>query len=252
MLITDANNLLLEAEILFESPIIPPELSKAIYSAGICEIFGPSGSGKTALALSVTLHHLIEFEDSKVVYICCDGPFPVTRLLQMIPQSLLDYQNSILDRVIVQHIGDATSLEHYCCYLLANLVQQAGARLVIIDTIASNFRTLDRTKDITHSMYAIAHRLSYFEYIFGCRSLVINQVTDYVDPIRDLNIPDDALIFRPSLGLSWFNCVSKRLSLRKVSDECGNLRCLRFMKSPYFGCIELYFRIGPTGLIWEL
>ncbi|PJF18636.1 DNA repair protein XRCC3 [Paramicrosporidium saccamoebae] len=192
-----------------------------VSTPGIIELFGPSGSGKSTFALQVVASCLRRDETFRAIYVCTDDTFSVKRFEQLYGLGFED----AAERIIVQHLGDLETQEHFLCYFLHPLVQNQNVNLVIIDSISSNFRPCQRTNEVTASLYSIAKALYRTAAEHSIPVICINQVT------ADLSEGTNSLLFKPALGLSWSNCVTSRLRIERVSENTST-RIVTIVRCP--------------------
>jgi hypothetical protein len=127
---------------------------RGIPSHHITEVHGPASSGKTQLMLQLLVQALLPpWSSPGVAYLCTEAHFPLGRFEQILrirlPACRANYQelgeeeaaiNKYMSRVHILQIRDLETLEHILSYQLPALVQAQGIRLVILDSIAANFR----------------------------------------------------------------------------------------------------------------
>lgn len=181
---------------------------------GIVEIFGPSGSGKSTLALQIMAQRLNADETFKGLYISTDNTFSATRLRQIFAEKSNELFLSFADRILVQHLGDLESQDHFIQYFLENLVQVESIAMIVIDSISANFRVCSRAKESTQSLYRSAFILRNLATRYGCKIICINQITASMTEMST-RPSSRTPYFRPALGLSWTNCVSTRILIEK-------------------------------------
>ncbi|KAI9353369.1 P-loop containing nucleoside triphosphate hydrolase protein [Zopfochytrium polystomum] len=144
----------------------------------ITEIYGESGAGKTQLALQMCATAQWEVERgglaSPVIYIATEQRFPLDRFAEICssfedrgllpaaalvdnspsqsssssPSSLSNAPETIPippfsrygENVHLIHLRDAETQHHIISYQLPTVLERTGARLVIVDSVAANFR----------------------------------------------------------------------------------------------------------------
>lgn len=139
------------------SPTLDRLLNK-IPTQAITEFVGESGSGKTQILLLLTL--TVQLPPSRgglgrpAVYISTEAPLSTLRLIQLknyISHNVPVNEQPTTDKVFSIVCSDLETQEHIIRYQLPVLVQQFDVGLVVIDSIAANFRAeferpMDRNK----------------------------------------------------------------------------------------------------------
>jgi DNA repair protein RAD57 len=121
-------------------------LNGGIPHGTITELVGESGAGKTQLLL--TLCCTIQLMGKTAVYISTEAPLSTPRLLQIaenINERLSPDPPISTDNVLSITCSDLETQEHILRYQLPIAVERHNVGLVVIDSIAANFRAeLDR------------------------------------------------------------------------------------------------------------
>ncbi|KAM7396065.1 hypothetical protein PAMA_007371 [Pampus argenteus] len=174
-------------------PVLDQLLRGGLPVGGVTELSGESRAGKTQLALQLCLsvqyppHH--GGLGSGAVYICTEDRFPSRRLQQLIEQQTClrsDVPSAEIsglqfsDHVYIEHIADLGSL-HTCLSRRVPLLLARGlVRLVVVDSVASLFRSEFQAADWlerTRQLLTFSSCLHHLSHEFNTPVLCINQVT---------------------------------------------------------------------------
>lgn len=187
-----------------------PELIKffQLDRASISELYGDPGVGKTQVAIRLTAEYLHYYQTETVLYISIDGFFRSERFFEL---SNNLYPNETLgDRLFVQHIYDADSLAHFMAYFLPRFCAEVNLGLLIIDSITSSLRICDPT-DQKMTISYLEHSLRNQIKSSKLTVLTLNQVSASFGT-SDSNT-------KPALGISWSNCVDSRYLMRRFESK---------------------------------
>ncbi|KAI8585461.1 P-loop containing nucleoside triphosphate hydrolase protein [Geranomyces variabilis] len=212
---------------------------------GITEVFGKSGVGKTQLGLQLCAMaagpKALGGLDGGAIYISTEQPFPVSRFHDIAAARFPSINPiDILDRTHIVHIRDHETQQHILtCYLGATVVR-LNARVVVVDSIAANFRGGDvdvasaktttgqpstALADRAGMLYEVGRALKQVADTHGCVIVCLNQVVDVFAGIRQhhyqpVNQPGDFEYQNdqtaPTLGLAWSNMVTTRVRMSRV------------------------------------
>ena len=177
----------------------------------------------------------------KALYIACDSPFPFQRYQELykhfserFPVSGSESTSLSHDNLFIAHFLDLETLHHILRYHLeVNLARDPSLKLVIIDSIASNFRTevaeigtsakalaengLLSIPARSRLLYEISSTLKRLASTFGICIVVVNQVSDRISSdgivADNCKSASESLSQMPTLGLSWSNMVNTRLQM---------------------------------------
>ncbi|KAF8820618.1 hypothetical protein IE077_002991 [Cardiosporidium cionae] len=230
---------------------IDETLGGGVLSGIIFELSGEAGSGKTQSALTLTAQSLLPQVQNfslqgtyAIYYIYTEGNFPVERLKEIIVariqkelndgmvdncivnkgQNASDMARELLNSVFLENVSSEDKLWEILYEKLPRLLQHFEIRMIIIDSLAALFRTL---KDgLEKSNFALrAARLFRVSAILKriaaerrCWVVLTNQVSDIITP-SSAEENRENLHFKPTLGLSWSNCVDCRVILRRVIED---------------------------------
>lgn len=169
----------------------------------VCEITGESAAGKTQLLLTLLLavqlpppHGL----GKSALYLSTEAPLSTTRLNQILTRhsylsSLPKDEKPTLSRVQSTKLQDLESQDHVLRYQVPVHIARANVGLVIVDSVAANFRAeFDRTG--ANSSDALARRslqltqlgahLRHLARSHNVAIVVANQVLDRFGPVASL------------------------------------------------------------------
>ncbi|XP_042247385.1 DNA repair protein XRCC3 isoform X2 [Thunnus maccoyii] len=187
---------------------------------------------------------------SGAVYICTEDRFPSRRLQQLIGQQV--YLRSDVppaeisrlrfsDHVYIEHTADLVSL-HTCLSRRVPLLLARGlVRLVVVDSVASLFRSEFQAADWlerTRHLLTFSSCLHHLSHEFNTPVLCINQVTGVFSGSVGSLGPVSASV-SPALGLAWANQVLVRLMMHRLqgtvsrADQRSALRRLEVVFAPH-------------------
>ncbi len=155
-----------------------------------------SGAGKTQLLLTLLLSAQLPFPDGlsrPTLYISTEHPLPTNRLAQILKDHpLLSSHPSppSLSRILTLNTPDLESQDHILTYQLPVALARHNSGLVILDSIAANYRA-ERTSANTPSALAtrsaqlvrLGALLRSLSREHNCAIVVANQVADRFLPI---------------------------------------------------------------------
>lgn len=131
------------------SPTIDEALGGGVPIRYLTELVGESGAGKTqfllTLLLSVQLPPSHGGLEASSVYISTESALSTQRLSQLLRShprlaSIPQEQQPSLNRILTLQTPDLESQEHILRYQLPVAIQRHGVKLVVIDSIAANYR----------------------------------------------------------------------------------------------------------------
>ncbi|RGB42914.1 Rad51-domain-containing protein [Rhizophagus diaphanus] len=253
--------------------IIDKILGGGIMSRGITEIVGESAAGKTQLCLQLCLTVQLKKElgglEGGAVYISTEGNIQmlIKRTRQMTHAMKQRYDDHLKDVDLLDNIKYITvpdlDTQYQVLHLqLPILLSRSKIRLVIIDSIAANFRVaynssngstlLKRSKELCRLGTKLKEISDHFQLPIVC----VNQVSDLFskNDIREYigNKDDNFWEYDyyqkqflagkgskiPALGLVWSNTINSRIMLSRadrtlVGNEDNNQRTITLMMAPY-------------------
>lgn len=213
-----------------------PVITEFFQPRGILEVYGSSGAGKSTLAMQFMVKHLQHRPGCKALYLCTDNQFSIQRLDDLCSDLEGPEYAELLGRIIVQHLGDLETQDHFISYFLEPLVAREYVNCVILDTVTSNYRVEPRNPRVTTSLYSMARRLNTISSNHRAVVISLNQVTD--------DFTSEGSV-KPALGLSWSNSITSRAFLRRHVSKPS--RILDIERCPFISrvCVEL--SLGRLG-----
>ncbi|CEG64973.1 hypothetical protein RMATCC62417_01859 [Rhizopus microsporus] len=203
----------------------------------ITEIVGESSSGKTQLGLQLCLSvqkpALEGGLEGSAIYIHSEGPFPSSRLNQLVDKYVSKYDGESQYRVLAYQLPAFLDLQQK---------SQKKIRLVVIDSISAIYRSDNTYKqrfDKMSEICEIGMRLKRIASQYNLAVVTINQVTDvpdtslkgsafisHMEEWLDFSLINQqengrlglfihSLLKKPILGLSWQNSVNTRIRLAR-------------------------------------
>lgn len=169
----------------------------------VCEITGESAAGKTQLLLTLLL--AVQLAPPKglgksALYLSSEAPLSTTRLHQILTKhpylsSLSESDKPSLSRVQSTQLQDLETQDHVLRYQVPVQIARANVGLIIIDSVAANFRAeFDRVG--ANSSDALARRslqltqlgahLRDLAHSHNVAIVVANQVLDRFGPVASL------------------------------------------------------------------
>jgi hypothetical protein len=139
-------------------------------------------------------------------------------------------QQEYCSRIWVQHFGEYQVLEHFIAHHLEVCIQKYSAVLLVVDSVVCNVRGEENRSQITTSYMQMAQALSRIAVKNNLFTILINQVTAYVQEEGRVNFNCKATsellpiltTTVPALGLSWANCMNLRVFMwRNETDYCA-------------------------------
>ncbi|TPX34997.1 hypothetical protein SmJEL517_g02517 [Synchytrium microbalum] len=160
----------------------------------VTEIFGEAATGKTTLALQLCITAQLPEEEGGLgkgaIWIATEQLFPSTRLYHLVSSFQQRYQSlSGFDPgqfIAVLSLRDVETQQHILLYHLTHVIDKMDAGIVIIDSIASNFRaentgTGNEALDRSKTLYLIGAQLKKLAQEKGLVVICLNQVTSTPD-----------------------------------------------------------------------
>lgn len=195
----------------------------------LVEVFGSSGVGKSQFCMQLCASGGVG-----AVYLMTSGPFPYERFAQVASPAALR-------AVVVQNLGSVEEMEAWAESRLPWLLEQTGAQLVIVDSVAALHRTAfadgaetERSDSLVRMACWLKDAVASVQGVIVCVNEIANQ--------------SEQEALEPALGPAWADCCNARLEIRREVDE-GSRRCVTVMHSSFVPAGRAaFFEIGPTGL----
>ncbi|KIW93020.1 uncharacterized protein Z519_06869 [Cladophialophora bantiana CBS 173.52] len=181
-------------------PNIDQALNGGLYPGHITEVVGESAVGKTQFVLGLLLS--VQLPPPKglgkgSIYVSTEGPLHTKRLSQMLlhhPEydGLKPDQGPSLDRVHTIVTNDLEAQEHILRYQLPVAVQRFNIGLIVLDSVAANFRAEHETRtpaqlaDRAFELAKLGHMLRRVAIENNIAVVVTNQVSDRFDDYKTL------------------------------------------------------------------
>eukprot|EP00158_Paraphelidium_tribonemae_P006528 Partr_v1_DN27872_c1_g1_i1_m22864 putative X-ray repair complementing defective repair in Chinese hamster cells 3 len=250
----------LQKRLSFGVPSIDNLLRGGLLCGCLTEIYGESAVGKTQiclqLALMAQLPQSLGGLNGNVAYICTEDRFPANRMHEMSAafqgRHILD--DSPLDRIFVSEAFDMDAQESIFGSELEILLAERNVKLVVIDSIAGNFRYGESAGNESHleenpvqgissshkaiQLYEIGMRLRKLAVTWNCAILLVNQVTGVIDS----DISSCA-----SLGNTWAKMLHTRLQITRNSSYPDE-RIMSVDFSPHLSTGRAAFMISGNGV----
>ena len=220
-------------------------LDGGVWEKEITEISGGYATGKTQICFQLAVNAQLPKEEGglsgKVFFIDTEGTFSAKRIGTIAVAMGLDPQ-SVLKNIYYSHALDSKH-QTRLVKSAADMAKDHNIKLVIIDSIASHFRTdfVGKDRMIERQQRIMQHgsSLTNLAHVHGIAVVVTNQVVANVD---ELSSSKDS---RPALGQAWAHRPQTRILLRRSP---GQARIARLLDSPRHQEGEEFFYITPEGI----
>ncbi|KAF3229150.1 hypothetical protein TWF192_002350 [Orbilia oligospora] len=122
-------------------------LNGGVMTGSLVEIVGESGVGKTQLLLRLCFSIQQPPHNRSAIYICTESQISTKRMVTMledlVSRKVPGYAALSMNRIQTAMCQYLETLEHIVKYQLPRAIEQFGAGLVVVDSIAANFRVDD-------------------------------------------------------------------------------------------------------------
>ncbi len=234
-----------KAKLTTSSNALDSLLAAGIWSGEITEISGGFATGKTQICFQLAVNAQLPREkgglEGKVFYIDSEGTFSATRVGEMALAHGLD-PKGVLRNIIVARALDS----HHQTRLaqkVNDLAVKENIKLVIVDSIASHFRSdyigSDKLTERQQRIMQHASSLTNLAYVHELAVVVTNQM------VQKINTVSGGSQSKPALGEAWSHRPQTRLELRKSP---GLARIARLTDSPRRAEGEEIFYITERGI----
>ena len=222
-------------------------LGGGIATGSITEIAGEFSSGKSQICFQLCINAIISEDfgglNGKVFFVDTEGTFSAKRVLQIATfnRAKLD-PHEILKNIFVARSFNA---DHQIQIVneADNLLKNENVRLIIIDSIASHFRSEYHGKEQLierqQKIMALAEKLQKYADSYDLAIITTNQVLASIDNYLAGKVAE------PALGYAWGHRPQTRIWLRKLK---GNSRVARIIDSPELPEKEATFYITDEGI----
>jgi len=215
------------------------------WAGEITEISGTFATGKSQLCFQLAVNAQLPKDrgglGGKTFFVDSEGTFSATRIGEIALGSDLD-PNEILDNILVARVLDSHH-QTRVVQKINEIAQDENIKLVIVDSIASHFRSdyigNDRIAERQQRIMQHASSLTNLAYVHDLAVVVTNQMVAKVDEISGGSER------APALGESWSHRPQTRIVLRK---NPGQARVARLTDSPRRPESEEVFYITDSGI----
>lgn len=195
---------------------IDTALEGGIHTGYITEIAGESAAGKTQIVLGLLLATQLPAPNGvqrSAIYISTEAPLNTSRLHQILAahpfySSLAPNARPSLDRILTIPVNDLEAQDHILEFQLPIAVKRYNIGLVVIDSVAANYRAEHSTKnaeDLADRATELAKLGTLLRRIAtedNVAIVVTNQVSDRFDDPAGRHIPTQDLLRASSAGVS--------------------------------------------------
>ncbi|KAK6534333.1 hypothetical protein TWF281_005658 [Arthrobotrys megalospora] len=126
-------------------------LNGGVMTGSLVEIVGESGVGKTQLLLRLCFSIQQPPHNRSAIYICTESQISTKRMVSMldhlVSKQVPGYQTLSMNRIQTAMCQYLETLEHIVKYQLPVAIEKFGVGLVVVDSIAANFRVDDEVVD---------------------------------------------------------------------------------------------------------
>ena len=220
-------------------------LDGGIWVKEMIEISGGFSTGKTQMCFQLAVNAQLPKEkgglNGRVFFLDTEGTFSPKRVGEIAIAKGLK-PDDVLKNIIYSRVLDSNQ-QLRMVKKIGDIVEEKRVKLVIIDSIASHFRTdfIGKEKMIERQLKIMQHgsTLSNLAYIHQLAVVVTNQVVAIVDPLSSSKGS------MPALGHAWAHRPHTRLLLRLSP---GKARIARLIDSPRRPSGESVFYIEQDGI----
>jgi RecA/RadA recombinase len=236
----------------------------------ITEVYGESGVGKSCFGMQMCLQVQMPREfgglEGSALYLCTSGRFSIKRMEQIFQTFAKKHEISLdtetmyhwLDGIHCVLIRDQETQMHLLKYQIMNFVKRNGVKLMVVDSIAANFRGLEEGGSADHFnrasyIYQTCNILLQIASIEQVAVLVLNEVSSNFQSqlhvsgfgqgkLEQCDNCSDALV--PALGISLASCVNSRVKFEKLNNSLT----MKVVFSPCIPMRTLQYVINEGGL----
>jgi len=220
-------------------------LGGGIEPRSITEFYGAFTSGKTQLSIQLAVNALLNpdgnLSDGYTVYIDTEGSFRPERVVQITKSLPVDAED-VLNRILVGRAHN-TNIQMHLVNSLVELASQRSIRLVIIDSLTSNFRSEFIGKDTIlerqQKLNQHVQQLMRISDLLDIAVVLTNQVMSVMDGYEHS--------IQPVGGNIVAHGTTHRIELTK-SISTPNVRHARLIASPSQPEGSAPFKITTDGI----
>jgi RecA/RadA recombinase len=227
----------------------------------VIEIYGDSGSGKSTFAMQLCYQVQLPIEqgglEGGALYISTSGRFSIRRLERLLPNS-----TEFMDHIHILHIRDLETQLHLLKYQIPLFIQRHNIKLLVIDSIAPNFRGMEEggSEDVIKRagyIYETGQVLAELASKCSMVVLLLNEVsaqfsnTKYVSGFGQGRIQEtgqsewEKSTITPALGNALSVCVNMRVRFEKV----GERKKMTLVFSPSASNSTIEYAIEQSGIV---
>jgi DNA repair protein RadA len=222
-------------------------LGGGIATGSITEFAGEFSSGKSQLCFQLCINAQLSYDlgglEGKVYFIDTEGTFSAKRILEIASHNRanIDPQELLKNIFVVR----AYNADHQLQIIKEadKLLKEENIKLVIIDSIASHFRSeyhgKDQLVERQQKIMAHAEKLQRYADSYDLVIVTTNQVLASIDTYLSGKVAE------PALGYAWGHRPHTRIFLRK---QKGSGRIARIIDSPELPEKEAVFYITEKGI----
>lgn len=214
------------------------------WSGEITEVAGGFASGKSQLCFQLCVNAQLPLDngglDGKVFFVDSEGTFSATRIGEMAIALDLDAREVLRNIMVARALDSAHQTR--IVQKITEIADEENIKLVIVDSIASHFRSDYVGKDIAIRQQRImqhASSLTNLAYVHNLVVVVTNQMVQRIDHVSGSSRQV------PALGESWSHRPQTRLEFRKSPAQA---RMARLTDSPRKPEAEEVFYITASGI----
>lgn len=220
-------------------------LGGGVETQSVTEFHGAFGSGKTQVAFQLAVNVQRPYEDGGLegncIYLDSEGTFRPERIVQLAEANGLD-PKKILDGIYVARCYNS---DHQMVLVesLGELIKEKNVKLVIVDSVTSNFRVdysgrgelSARQQKLNRHLHALQRLTDVFNVaIYITNQVMANPAILYGDPTKPIG------------GHILGHFSTHRVYLRKSK---GDTRIARMVDSPSLPEIEVVFKVNENGVL---
>ena len=220
-------------------------LDGGIWTKEMIEISGGFSTGKTQMCFQLAVNAQLPEErgglNGRVFFLDTEGTFSPKRIGEIAIAKGLNPDDALRNIIYSRALDSSQQIR--MIKKIGDIVDERNIKLVIVDSIASHFRTdfVGKDKMIERQLKVMQHgsTLSNLAYIHGLAVVVTNQIVAIVNSFSSSR---ESI---PALGHAWAHRPQTRLLFR---SSPGKARISRLIDSPRRPSGESVFYIGQDGI----
>ena len=215
----------------------------------IYEFYGPEGSGKSTLLhqlLCLAMKPIDEggLNTPALIFLDCENAFTKERLQGMAPIYGVD-PDKLMKAIAWKGIKTSNELLQTCTQAVPKLVEQTGARLIVLDSLATHFRAeYDRSTLATRQQRAnqVIHALRNVAIEYNALVVLTNQVMGTVN--RD-DSREKKEKYKPAMGF----VVGHEIDYRMLIYDVAEYRFIKMVKARDLPNLQCKLIMTEWGLL---